>query len=1826
MAVMSASKARANKAAAADSKSAGKKPAQQKKPIVQQEVNPLWSNLAAGGMQRGTVPGSASGSTPGSSTITGAGPAANAIPANRTTLAQVGHKSNAIVQRMCAECTEEQAEQNEGLKIQHEIKPGTFPDPEDGEADAGDGAIQAIQMWDCHDDKPTCTIQAKCVACEAEQESIQQSAAKTTGTKTTGKSAAGIQHTASLGLANATQPLPHGERIQASFGRHDVSSVRTEVGGAAGRASARMGALAYTSSDQIAFGQAPSLRLAAHEAAHTIQQRSGLKLPGNVGRRGDRWEQHADKVADAVVAGESAEPLLDQVAPAAGNSSPAKGDGLSGAVQRQITSVASRHIEPLPVSSSAVSGSTGTVASEGGSGADAAPAAAEEESGGEENSSEENTVEEATPESSCEAAESDDEGQEQTPAPAQQPDTPAEEQPVGPMQIGRCYNAAAEAPPDDTPEPSQDAEPNQVEEQSTVTFPDWEEPNDHCECEVGEELQQAAGQGSGELVSSSQISENTSQQQTGGDTVGSGDTAGDSGGAAASAGGSSAGQSADSGSDAQGSFTSGEAQRDMAIEDYYSATDELEHLPTRAAQLSQGLYFANTEQGSAADSVRRVNALSEIRSFMQASAAQINEAVTFAQSEVPARLGAMAEDSKFEIDLAIAEQKAVISERIASARAASSSNAAITREQILSIYESSVATVNTETDTAIETLDSAYNTSTQAIGTREETALGEVSSRFTTARDNHNQRGTEYSNAAIRTGQVHVDAYQSCKGDFSDDGFWTGCLTVRRAHAQQEAACKTASGFAKNMLETAQRKGFNLREQRTQYRCAVISGASQSMSTLDTIIERLTSGLESGRAGTLSGLAQVRDLNLQAVDGALTATLQNLDHQEHSQRQAVNDSGYIQQVAIEQLAHQVAAGLARGISSAMVSLETTLRQLREQLIKGDAPEPDELDAKLAVAEEALNAGMGSLLEKMTEGVSSAEAQLEQAGFNAVDSLIEISSGNNSMTASGERQFAGQMSTLAGAANTAMGQLTERQVQKAQETAARGTDSMQQLVSGFEGATTQIYAAADKAILKSMSELVKDLDNMAAKLDGKIVSEAWKAAAKEQPAWKSVVAIVLIILVIIASIVISVLTLGAGAPFLAVVLVGAIVGAITAGLIQVINNWASGEEWDKGLVQAMVIGAVGGALGGAIGAGANGIAQAAVQGAVRAGASTAARMAINVGINLAGDMVAEGLSQSFAYAAYGQRFNWQGFAMAGGMSMASSARAGPGGAGGTRGADISAPATPRANTGAVRGAVGDLAIGMGLAGAVELLDVAMGGKFDASRFASSAASGAAGARAASRGAGGAPATPRAAPTTRLGRARSRVSGARDAAFGRMAIPENSRVSRGTQRVLGGVENLSARTTTALRGRGNSAVNGVPGRTPDVTPTSDITPTRVPDSADAPASRPVDSSDSQSTRTTTDSDGPSVRRDESVAQADSRTREISRMNADSDLAAPGASRPLDLGDGSHVVAAKRTSTGEVVLTSCSNCAILRDRLLTLADSLPPGPAKDRANALAQEAVELQQRINSKEVADIAGETRALADRVSEAARSHPDLNWTLRNHLEGVDVNPRVPVAPEPGGRIGASTKHDFTSQTGGVSRSGWFEPDNAFSVTARKNPNRNLDTAWEWYDRARTTTKRPALGAFSDVKTAVAKRASQREASSDVSTAPPELYRLNSPQKDWQHQVNDAWLAGHIEKGGVFEVVTNPLSPSQMETRLRSGDRVQSVFGRELQVLERHGYRFVQDGGPKNTQSTHGLKGRMVPPSEVASLPSQGYEWIPYQTPEGQFEGVMGRWVRTETSE
>lgn len=148
---------------------------------------------------------------------------------------------------------------------------------------------------------------------DAALESVGHWADSDGGTGDTASDSA-VQDIADTGIADSGHSLPFVDQIQQSFGAFDATDIVAHTGSGARAANERLGSNAFATQGHVSFGDTPSLFTAAHEAAHHVLQHAGVRPQSGVGEVGDVYEQHADQVAEAVVAGESAEPLLASMA------------------------------------------------------------------------------------------------------------------------------------------------------------------------------------------------------------------------------------------------------------------------------------------------------------------------------------------------------------------------------------------------------------------------------------------------------------------------------------------------------------------------------------------------------------------------------------------------------------------------------------------------------------------------------------------------------------------------------------------------------------------------------------------------------------------------------------------------------------------------------------------------------------------------------------------------------------------------------------------------------------------------------------------------------------------------------------------------------------------------------------------------------------------------------------------------------------------------------------------------------------------------------------------------------------------------------------------------------------------------------------------------------------------------------------------------------------------------------------------------------------------------------------------------------------------------
>jgi hypothetical protein len=730
------------------------------------------------------------------------------------------------------------------------------------------------------EEQPQPPIQKKCAHCEAEEKRRREQGEAPVQAKCATCEAEGLKEKSSTGSAldgvsNANQPLPHLDRIQASFGRHDVSGVRAAVGGNAAEASGRMGALAYTSGDRVAFRNEPDVNLAAHEAAHTVQQRNGAKLPGGVGRPGDGYEQQADAAASAVERGESAEPILDR-----GVSSDSGGDsggGSAPAVQHRLAVNAFRMYEP-PALATHVALST----PRGGD---------QQERGG----AVKQGPRQGTAQSGQSAIAQADQGA--SPVPATQaggaapaPAGGAEAQTSAPAGFNpHCYNADYDEPADDSGDEPQDDK--KTTESKEEIHPDLPRPDetDNCPIETAISAQTpvAAAPPAGQQVSASATpaaAGNTPAQAaapaaTPGPNAEAGAIT-----AALHADGSkiqdNAHAAASAPSPLEGAIAQAEAGRDTAVSSFQDSGATTRVLAPRIGALSSDVRFLpETSDGAGGEGRAGETRISD---FFGNAANRLDQALTFASDVAPDRLGDTAESMKGNIAAGIEQQKTSLSANIESARLQAFSSAESARADIHAEHRATTTAIEAQTSAAMDTLTAAHQDTIDSIQETETDALDGVNALYRTSYDAHVALGPEYADRADARGEQYAEFYQGCKRYNEDgtewkDGFFAGYLTNRRAEAEVKAARETAKGYRKSLTETANDQAAQAMKGRRKDRCGIIATARRTRTSVDDHLTTLMGRLERGRQESIAQAGNTRDTMLAHINSGLNSALAVLD-------------------------------------------------------------------------------------------------------------------------------------------------------------------------------------------------------------------------------------------------------------------------------------------------------------------------------------------------------------------------------------------------------------------------------------------------------------------------------------------------------------------------------------------------------------------------------------------------------------------------------------------------------------------------------------------------------------------------------------------------------------------------------------------------------------------------------------------------------------------------------------------------------------------------------------------------------------------------------------
>ena len=1066
-------------------------------------------------------------------------------------------------------------------------------------------------------------VQKKCSACEDEEERVQHKQA-------VAAQLASIHGAARAGVASASQPLPHLDRIQSSFGRHDVTSARTETGGPAAHANASMGALAYTAGDRIAFRREPDLKLAAHEAAHVVQQRSGAKLPGGVGRPGDAYERQADAVAESVDRGESAELILDRTI----SSDPSASETV---VQHALEVTATREFELPVVSPGDLGGDreplrAARAPAAGPKGAPKGDQKAGDQSGAEDEGSVQGSGKPDTKGSARggggavpqqgQAAQPSPQAAAQGGSSAAQPASTAQggaqaaqatnipsggrSQTKGGNQAAcaggatpRCYKGASPKPDPEPDEKPPNPPPADVKaETSAGDEPDLPEPDD-CpahEAKAGVSgaapgaatpASTAAPVAAGPSPSAAPTSGGAQASQASGD-IGPASSAARPGPAGATGGGGAPPPASEPqvpvqsvGSPLEGAIALSEAQRGAAVSGFAASSAGLTAASDGAQALRSGVRFAPSANGE--DARRGEVAAARAEAFFAAAADRLDQAIASASEQVPDRLGEQAETGKAQIASSIEAQKNAISASVERARGQARVDAAVARRAVSSQASSFISTVQADTARAIETLTATHASTTEQVNGLETSTLEKVNQIYAEGRTKLAGLGTTVGNECTATGERFATVYEGFE-HCTENGFWDGDLSERRAYAQAKAARKTAKGFHDRMVDAAKKRASEVTKAgRKENRCAVIATARQARETLDQHLANLTTALQAARDGAIQQAGITRDSLIASIDNGFISTLRQLDQAEHDQRQAADDTGYMQQVMQEQLAHAGTAALQRAVAGSATTLQATLFELQSKFAASNTPDLPTLDQAMTTVTQRIDAAMNGLGGGIGSGAALVQQQLAGAAAAGLAALDGVTQSSDEMVGTLSGGFSSSMGALTGADNFAPQRAGFSQM--IQQTASGGNTALVEALSRMRKGCDSITTDSNKALKQAATDLEKNLRESQQGLECQITQAADQAASEEPPAWKMLVAILLVILVIVIIIAVTILTAGMALGPLALIGLGALVGGLTAGLIALASNlWNNRPTW-QGVFKAVLIGAITGAIGGAAGAGA-----------------------------------------------------------------------------------------------------------------------------------------------------------------------------------------------------------------------------------------------------------------------------------------------------------------------------------------------------------------------------------------------------------------------------------------------------------------------------------------------------------------------------------------------------------------------------------------------------------------------------------------------------------------
>ncbi len=657
------------------------------------------------------------------------------------------------------------------------------------------------------------------------------------------------------------------------------------------------------------------------------------------------------------------------------------------------------------------------------------------------------------------------------------------------------------------------------------------------------------------------------------------------------------------------------AERDQVTVSAEEALASLEQTSTDTASMTRAVQFeaSATEDAAVNQELQnnRQSSSSIASSFLNNAGQQLNSFIGYGTAAANT-LRLNTEQKQAELQANIEQHQVNTQSLMAQLRAIAQIHAQTATQQIEAKHLETLLLIESQATAAQTEITLTYEEQVQQLEQVHTDQLDILDQVYTTGHADIIQIGHDKGRQARSQAREHEQAYREARNTPADvqdkvqnrkkDGFWDGYLTYNRYMARADAAKEVGK---------QQQEGFE--QQATSKADHMMCGKSRDIATTQAIadqgLQSLTCGrdnaldaIEAQRQSAVSMAEQAQQKALSTVQSSLQATLKQFDEREAGQLQLLQDYGVRQELAIERDSERAVGAVLQGVNDAALNILQYLSQFREQVENAEAPAPKDFPVQLAPAEAQLFSSFIGAHASLDQALNQAQTSLEAAQDQALGALTQVYQGGADDALLLSDSFEQATQDLVTGTMTGYDQILTTFDDGIEAELDNSTAVLEGVVSGTIGVFEQISTGVEGTFQEVATQMEQGMQqSLDEDLDHKICVQAEKAAADVHPWWKTALKVLLIIVVIVVVAIVlgpAIIgavgaaatalagSLGAGAAlagtigaWLGPIVGGAIVGAIAGATIQVGSNAIYGKQWDEGLKEAVIAGAIGGALGG-----------------------------------------------------------------------------------------------------------------------------------------------------------------------------------------------------------------------------------------------------------------------------------------------------------------------------------------------------------------------------------------------------------------------------------------------------------------------------------------------------------------------------------------------------------------------------------------------------------------------------------------------------------------------